>query len=214
MTRGPLPRLVTERLVVRPPGPSDAARVARYWRANEAFHARSSPVQREEFYTDAFWEERIPSLAAERRRGESLRVFLFDPREERVLGHASLTRITRGAFHAANLGYSLDRRAEGRGLMTEALRALLAHAFGPMGLHRVEANHLPSNRRSAAVLRRLGFRREGLARDYLLIDGRWQDHVLNSLTNREWIAPGASPESGRPPRRGAGRPSVRGRRRV
>ncbi len=195
MTRGPLPRLVTERLVVRPPGPSDAARVARYWRANEAFHARSSPVQREEFYTDAFWEERIPSLAAERRRGESLRVFLFDPREERVLGHASLTRITRGAFHAANLGYSLDRRAEGRGLMTEALRALLAHAFGPMGLHRVEANHLPSNRRSAAVLRRLGFRREGLARDYLLVDGRWQDHVLNSLTNREWIAPGPSPES-------------------
>ena len=199
--RSPDPvRLETGRLVVRLPRHEEAAAVARYWRENEAFHAASSPLQPEEFYGEPFWDRRIPVLRAEHRRGDSLRLFLYDPREARVLGHASLSRITRGVFHAANLGYSLARKAEGRGLMTEALGALLAHAFGPMGLHRIEANHLPSNRRSAAVLRRLGFRREGLAREYLLIAGRWQDHVLNSLTNGEWAPP--------PPSRGP-RPATR-----
>jgi [ribosomal protein S5]-alanine N-acetyltransferase len=205
-------RLETERLVVRLPRPGEGAAAARYWRENEAFHALSSPLQPEEFYTPAFWERRIPLLRAEHRRGESLRVFLLDPAERRFLGHASLTRITRGSFHAANLGYSLAKRVEGRGLMTEALAALLAHAFGPMGLHRIEANHLPGNARSAAVLRRLGFRKEGRARDYLLIAGRWQDHVLNSLTNDDW-KPSAPRLLRRPPRAApgieAGRPGGR-----
>jgi ribosomal-protein-alanine N-acetyltransferase len=65
--------------------------------------------------------------------------------------------------------------------MTEALRAVCAHAFTQMGLHRIQANHLPENLRSAAVLQRLGFEVEGYARSFLLIDGRWRDHVLTAL---------------------------------
>jgi ribosomal-protein-alanine N-acetyltransferase len=65
--------------------------------------------------------------------------------------------------------------------MTEAVRAMCDHAFGPLGLHRIQANHLPDNHRSAAVLRRLGFTVEGLARELVLIEGRWRDHVLTAL---------------------------------
>jgi ribosomal-protein-alanine N-acetyltransferase len=77
--------------------------------------------------------------------------------------------------------------------MSEALRAANAYVFGPMRLHRIMANHRPENARSAKLLERLGFVREGLARDYLFIDGAWRDHVLMSLTNPAfdpaWVEP-------------------------
>jgi ribosomal-protein-alanine N-acetyltransferase len=67
--------------------------------------------------------------------------------------------------------------------MAEALRAANAFVFGSMRLHRIMANYRPENERSARLLERLGFEREGLARDYLFIDGAWRDHVLTALVN-------------------------------
>ena len=66
------------------------------------------------------------------------------------------------------------------------MRGIIAFAFGPLNLHRIRACYLPTNARSGAVLRRLGFVVEGYARDYLLIDGRWQDQILTSLINPDW----------------------------
>jgi ribosomal-protein-alanine N-acetyltransferase len=97
----------------------------------------------------------------------------------------------RGAFHCAHLGFGLDGTLEGRGYMREALEAIIAHAFGSMRLHRIEANHQPQNLRSAALLRRLGFVPTGYARDYLLIAGEWRDHVQTALINPSWRRPPA-----------------------
>ena len=73
-----------------------------------------------------------------------------------------------------------------RGYMTEALALVLRRAFGPLRLHRVEANIQPGNRASIALVRRAGFRREGLSRRYLKIGGRWRDHERWALTVEEW----------------------------
>lgn len=70
--------------------------------------------------------------------------------------------------------------------MTEALELLIPYAFGPLNLHRIMANYMPRNRRSARLLKRLGFRIEGRAPDYLQIAGRWEDHILTSLVNQKW----------------------------
>jgi Acetyltransferases, including N-acetylases of ribosomal proteins len=70
--------------------------------------------------------------------------------------------------------------------MAEALQSVLGFAFGSLELHRVMANHVPGNERSARLLERLGFEREGYAKAYLHLDGRWQDHVLTALTNDRW----------------------------
>jgi len=72
--------------------------------------------------------------------------------------------------------------------MTEAVGLALDDGFGGLRLHRVQAATLPHNHGSIRVLLKNGFRREGLAERYLLIDGRWQDHLLFALTSEEWAA--------------------------
>ena len=107
-----------------------------------------------------------------------------------VIGSVHLSNVVRGPFQSCNLGYALDASLQGFGLMHEALRAVLAEAFKlPLNLHRIQAAVRPENLRSLAVLQRLAFRDEGLARDYLFIDGAWRDHRLFAITHPGFVPP-------------------------
>ncbi len=92
-------------------------------------------------------------------------------------GAVTVSGITRGAFDSAHVGYWVDRAVAGRGVMPTALALVLDHCFGPVGLHRVEANVRPENAASLRVVRKLGFTQEALHRRYLFIDEAWRDHV-------------------------------------
>ena len=92
-------------------------------------------------------------------------------------GAVTVAGLTRGAFDSAHVGYWLDEAAAGRGVMPTALALVLDHCFGPVGLHRVEANVRPENAASLRVVQKLGFTREALHRRYLFIDEAWRDHV-------------------------------------
>ncbi|MCP3136602.1 GNAT family N-acetyltransferase [Pyxidicoccus xibeiensis] len=178
------PLLTTERLHLTLLPPDAAWRVLAYYEANRSHLDPVSPVRPANFFSVTYWRTRLAQDREDFRNDLSLRVFIL-PRDEPlgsapILGNASLTHIRRGPLQTAELGYALDHRHEGRGLMTEALRTLCDYAFSGMGLHRLQANHLPENLKSAAVLRRLGFVVEGYARDFLLIDGRWRDHILTA----------------------------------
>ncbi len=85
------------------------------------------------------------------------------------------------------IGYWMGQPYVGQGYMTAALKPLLAYAFGPLGLHRVEAACLPENQASHRLLLQSGFHQEGLARAYLKINGVWRDHLLFGI-----VAPGLS----------------------
>jgi len=183
-------RLVTERLVVRTGRADDAPVLAAFHRENRAFLAPFEPVPPEGCGTEAFWARQIEINSEEFRRDRSLRLFLFDRGDDRtVLGKVNFTQFFRGPFQACMLGYSLGERSEGRGLMREALEAAVGHVFDHLRMHRIQANYMPHNRRSGATLRALGFVVEGYARDYLQVAGRWEDHVLTSLTNSGWRPP-------------------------
>ncbi|MGW6535378.1 GNAT family N-acetyltransferase [Streptomyces sp. NPDC055051] len=111
--------------------------------------------------------------------------FLVCEREARggIAGFLTVNNIVHGAFRSGALGYGAFAHAAGRGLMGEALGLLLAHAFGPMGLHRLEANIQPGNAPSRALVRRAGFRLEGFSPAMLLIDGAWRDHERWAITD-------------------------------
>jgi [ribosomal protein S5]-alanine N-acetyltransferase len=186
--------LTTERLHLAVLPPDFAERVLAYFDSNRDHLEPVSPPTPATFYSQAYWRTRLAQEREDARFDRGLRLYLL-PRHvpigrAPVVGTVSLTQIRRGPLLMCELGYGLDQRHQGRGLMTEALRAVCAHAFGPMGLHRIQANHLPENLKSAAVLRRLGFVVEGYARDYIVINGRWRDHVLTAL-----VAPGPPPTS-------------------
>lgn len=106
-----------------------------------------------------------------------------------LLGYLNFSEVVRGVFQACYMGYALAESAQGRGYMTEAARAGVDFIFNRVRLHRVMANYMPANARSAAVLERLGFTIEGTAREYLYLAGAWQDHVLTSLTNPRPVTP-------------------------
>lgn len=93
-----------------------------------------------------------------------------------IVGVVNLTEIIRGPLLSAFLGFYGSAEQAGRGLMAESVRLVVAHAFGPLGLHRVEANIQPDNERSRALARSCGFSQEGLSPRYLMIGGRWRDH--------------------------------------
>lgn len=184
-----LPRFDTPRLVIRMAMPPDAAAIAAFLNEEREFLAPFEPPRAPEYFSEDYWRIQCVRQVQEFLDGRSLRLWLFDAqRPDWVLGRVGLSRIERGGFHACNLGYALRQREQGKGLMHEALNAVLAFAFDTMGLHRIEANYMPHNERSGRVLQRLGFVREGLAHEYLHINGKWQDHVLTALTNRHWRA--------------------------
>ena len=192
-----LPELQTERLTLRLARPGMHAAMARFLAANFEGHLdRWSPPATSAFFTDAFWRERLGAAVDEYAAGRAARFVLQPPGgaiDAEVLGTCNYTNIVRGPFLACHLGYQIARAHEGRGLMAEALRACNAFMFARLRLHRIMANYRPENDRSRRLLERLGFVREGLARDYLFIDGAWRDHVLTALTNPgfddAWVEP-------------------------
>ena len=95
-----------------------------------------------------------------------------------LVGGITLSNVRRGVAQAGNLGYWIGEPHARRGHMNAAVRALLPFAFGGLRLHRVEAACIPSNAASIRLLERNGFTREGYAREYLCINGIWQDHLL------------------------------------
>ena len=103
----------------------------------------------------------------------------------RLAGQLHLFGITRGALQGGAAGYWIDRRYAGRGVMPYALALLLDHAFGPMGLHRVEVNIRPDNAASLRVVEKLGLRDEGVRRAYLHIAGQWHDHRTFAITTED-----------------------------
>jgi ribosomal-protein-alanine N-acetyltransferase len=111
--------------------------------------------------------------------------FILTPAEE-IAGVVEITEIVRGPFRSAYLGFYALEPHQGRGYMTAGLSAVVRRAFGALRLHRLEANIQPANAASKALVRRVGFRKEGYSPHYLKIGGRWKDHERWAITREEW----------------------------
>ncbi|MDA0789556.1 MAG: ribosomal protein S5-alanine N-acetyltransferase [Proteobacteria bacterium] len=179
----PLPRLATERLILKLLEPSDASLMARFRRENKDHLTRWEPTRPLEFYTDGFWQMQLRVAIREFRSGSSVCLVMMDSVEQEVLGVCNYTNIVRGTFQSCHLGYALAGRHQGQGLMHEALMASNQFIFDQLELHRIMANYMPRNQRSGDLLHRLGFVIEGEARSFLKINGKWEDHVLTSMLN-------------------------------
>jgi [ribosomal protein S5]-alanine N-acetyltransferase len=132
--------------------------------------------------------EQFEELYSRSRRDDFVCLVALLSGSDELVGVFTISQIFRGAFQSAYLGYYANQRYAGRGYMREALEQLLDHAFGPLALHRIEANIQPGNQPSIALARGAGFRLEGFSPRYLLIGGQWRDHERYALTAEDWAA--------------------------
>jgi ribosomal-protein-alanine N-acetyltransferase len=178
-----LPNLATENLRVRLLEPSEASKMMLFRQENREHLGPWEPRRRAEFFTESYWRVLLLQHQRDFQQGLSVALTILDDTDSEVLGVCNFTNIVRGTFQSCHLGYALSARYQGQGLMAEALKPACRYIFETLMLHRIMANYLPRNERSGRLLAKLGFEVEGEAKQYLLIDGHWEDHILTSLIN-------------------------------
>lgn len=184
-----LPLITTERLLLRLATKEDIPEILNYYTENKIYLTLFFPLWPEDFFMEEYWQNQVDIDLQEFINDLSLKLFIFAQKNPTIIiGTINFRNFIRGSAQFCNLGYSLAEAEQGKGYMVEALQAAIQYVFQELNLHRIMANYMPHNQRSGNVLKRLGFVVEGYARDYLLINGQWQDHILTSLTNPNYQA--------------------------
>ncbi|WP_149866431.1 GNAT family N-acetyltransferase [Tropicimonas marinistellae] len=173
-------RIVTERMLLRPPAHGDFRAWSSLRRDSRDFLEKWEPLwspdhlSRKAFTNRVYWAQR--SLSA----GSALPLFLIRAEDEALMGAITLDNIRRGPAQAGTFGYWIGAPFARQGYMREAIATLTHHAFSSLDLSRIEAACLPENAASRGCLEKCGFKYEGVAQSYLQIAGRWRNHVLYS----------------------------------
>jgi len=180
--------ITCSRLQLRSLSLNDAALLRLFEMDNREHFERYASTSEKDRSSLQYWEKKVSEYLKESERGRSVRLAIFDKNslEELIIGVCNFTQIFLGPFQSCYLGYKIDRNYEGKGLMYEALKEACGFMFKEQNLHRIMANYIPSNKRSEKLLNRLDFQNEGYAKEYLFINGVWEDHILTSLTNSSW----------------------------
>jgi [ribosomal protein S5]-alanine N-acetyltransferase len=170
---------------LRPPELMDYAAWAELREASRTHLQPWEPEWADDELSRTAFRRRLRLYARDLTEDHGYAFFLFRSRDMRLLGGLTLSNVRRGVAQAGSIGYWIGEPFSGQGYMTEAVRAVAPFAFDRLRLHRLEAACLANNDASMRVLQKAGFQREGVARDYLKINGRWQDHVLFGMTEND-----------------------------
>jgi ribosomal-protein-alanine N-acetyltransferase len=173
-----LPSLVGAGVFLRAPQMGDYADWVALREASRDFLTPWEPTWPADDLTRGSFRRRIKRYSEDQRSDLAYPFFIFRKSDGVLVGGLTLANVRRGCAQAGSLGYWMGAVYAGKGYMTGAVAAVLPFAFGTLRLHRVEAACIPANVASIRLLEKTGFRREGFARQYLCIDGVWQDHLL------------------------------------
>ncbi|WP_119395815.1 GNAT family N-acetyltransferase [Salinibius halmophilus] len=160
----------------------DSQAIADYYQRNQTHFKPWSPKRSYDFYQLEQVNQRMAGILNAQAQQHEAHWLMWH--NQQIIGHCTLSNIVRGPFQACYMGYGIDEAYQNHGLMQPFCQHVIDYAFNELGLHRIMANYMPHNTRSGALLERLGFVKEGLAKDYLKINGRWENHVLTVLTHR------------------------------
>jgi ribosomal-protein-alanine N-acetyltransferase len=174
----PLPSVVGEGVSLRTPQATDHAEWAALREQSREFLTPWEPTWPADDLSRGAFRRRIRRYTEDLRTDQSYAFLIFRSADGRLVGGLTLANVRRGVAQAGSLGYWMGLPYVRQGYMTAAVRAVIPFAFGTLRLHRLEAACIPSNTASIRLLENTGFVREGYAREYLCINGIWQDHLL------------------------------------
>ena len=140
------------------------------------------PLWTDHEFTWASFRERVRQVEQAAANDTGYFFLIIHRSQGQIMGGINLSNVRRGVAQMGSIGYWMGAEYANRGVMTQAMTAIIDFAFNELALHRLEAACIPSNAPSIALLNRSGFVQEGQARNYLKIAGAWQDHLLFSRT--------------------------------
>ena len=170
--------ILTARLSLRLPEHRDFREWEKLRHESKAFLSPWEPIwapdhlSRASFTNRVYWSQRAV------KNGNAVPLFVFHKEAGQLVGAITLDNIRRGPSQVGTIGYWVGQQYARQGFMSEAIIAMVAHAFGALDLSRVESACLPDNVASRGVLEKAGFKYEGVAQSYIQINGRWRNHVL------------------------------------
>ena len=167
------------RVTLKLASPENATDYLQYYQDNKEYLRRFEPARDKDFYTLEGQRRTLEESYRNYLNGLAINFGIY--LENELIGKVQISNLIYGGFRSANLGYALHKDFEGKGIMQDALKAVVDYAFSDLMLHRLEASTLLDNVRSQKTLELQGFRKVGLNEKYLLINGKWQDHYTFRL---------------------------------
>ena len=170
--------ILTARLSLRLPEHRDFREWAKLRHQSRAFLSPWEPIWAADHLSRASFSNRVYWSQRAVKNGNAVPLFVFHKEAGQLVGAITLDNIRRGPSQVGTIGYWVGQQYARQGFMSEAIIAMVAHAFGALDLSRVESACLPDNVASRGVLEKAGFKYEGVAQSYIQINGRWRNHVL------------------------------------
>jgi len=177
--------MTTERLLVRPPLPSDYDEWVRVRSHNRDYLQPWEPTWPDNFADKTYFTRKVERHRSEWNNDDAYAFLIFRRDDDALIGGININNIARGAAQFGTLGYWLAQDAQGHGYMREAATAVIRYGFDTLNLHRLHIACLPDNARSIKLAKSLGFVEEGFAKSYVKINGTWHNHVLFGLVKPE-----------------------------
>jgi len=176
--------LFTTRLYIKSANTEFSKLYLDYKIRNRIFHKEWSPLNLDEYYTLPHIKDVSNKSAKMFLSEQAFKFLIFEKNNENlIIGDFNFSNIIKGVSLSCHLGYQMDKDYINRGLMEEALTRGIDFFFNDKKYHRIEANMIPKNVRSIRLLEKLGFQKEGFAKNYLKINGKWEDHIHYTLLN-------------------------------
>jgi len=163
---------------LRAPQSSDHAEWSALRETSRDFLTPWEPIWPSDDLTRSAFRRRLKRYADDQRMDLAYAFLIFRHEDNALVGGLTLANIRRGVAQAGSIGYWIGEPFVRRGYMTAAVRTLIPFCFKTLRLHRLEAACIPGNAASVSLLEKTGCTREGSAREYLCINGIWQDHLL------------------------------------
>ncbi len=174
-----------DQVVLRPPHVDHYDDWARLRAGSMGFLQPWEPSWAKDELTHSAFKRRVRRYSDERMRFAAYAFFVFRASDNKLVGGCNLSNVRRGVSQSATLGYWIGQKFRRHGLTHDAVQAMLAFCFDGLDLHRIEAACIAQNAPSRQLLMKCGFLEEGLAREYLKIDGKWQDHILYAKLGKD-----------------------------
>ncbi|RIW33313.1 N-acetyltransferase [Bacillus salacetis] len=164
----------------------DAAALAGLIKSNKTFWGETEPDWETGFSRVTNQLQNIQYFRDGFSRDEFYTFGIFERRSNSLIGVINLYDVKRGPFQSASAGIAIDKNNNSKGVGTDSLKLLLSFAFNSINLNRVSAEVMPRNAASVRVLEKAGFQSEGLKRENILVNGRWESHLQYALLKKEW----------------------------